>query len=56
MPGLLLIRTEFQRCNLRNRRGYQMTDVTEDLDHDEPGLPTADEMLLRELTERARAG
>jgi hypothetical protein len=33
-----------------------MIDVTEDWDHDEPGLPTADELLLRELTERARAG
>src|SRR5580692_11956393 len=33
-----------------------MTDVTEDRDHAEPGLSAADEQLLRELTERARAG
>ena len=33
-----------------------MTDVTEDRDHAEPELSAADEQLLRELTERARAG
>src|ERR1700684_3721221 len=33
-----------------------MADVTEDRDHAEPGLSAADEQLLRELTERARAG
>ena len=33
-----------------------MTDVTTRQDRDEPGLSAADEQLLRELTERARAG
>jgi putative transposase len=33
-----------------------MTDVTQDRDRDGAGLPAADEQLLRELTERARAG
>jgi putative transposase len=33
-----------------------MTDVTEDRDQAEPRLSAADEQLLRELTERARAG
>jgi transposase-like protein len=33
-----------------------MADVTEDRDQAEPGLSAADEQLLRELTERARAG
>ncbi len=33
-----------------------MTDVTEDRDQAGTGLSAADEQLLRELTERARAG
>jgi len=33
-----------------------VTDVTTRQDRDEPGLSAADEQLLRELTERARAG
>ena len=33
-----------------------MTDVTISQGHDEAGLSAADEQLLRELTERARAG
>jgi transposase-like protein len=33
-----------------------MTDVTENRDQDGAGLSAADEQLLRELTERARAG
>jgi hypothetical protein len=33
-----------------------MTDVTEDRDQDSAELSAADEQLLRELTERARAG
>jgi putative transposase len=33
-----------------------VTDVTTSQDQDEPELPAADEQLLRELTERARAG
>ena len=32
-----------------------MTDVTGNRDQAEPGLSAADEQLLRELTERARA-
>jgi len=33
-----------------------VTDVTTDQDQGGAGLPAADEQLLRELTERARAG
>ena len=33
-----------------------MSDVTMDRDHHAAQLPAADEQLLRELTERARAG
>ena len=33
-----------------------MTDVTEDRGQEPAELPAADEQLLRELTERARAG
>ena len=33
-----------------------MTDVTQDRGQDGAELPAADEQLLRELTERARAG
>ncbi len=33
-----------------------MTDVTQDRGQDGPELSAADEQLLRELTERARAG